>query len=196
MGVVKAPVCNLVNSKMPWKAILHLTLKGQRDCGCCVKQYTPMLWKFHSSDLTNRVTEGFETLRKGVPERGIIGTRDRVSQCANIVGFRSKTTGRPPSATPPAQVRTRLTHVHSHSARVFAYTLLSTVLVGVYVRARTTDTAALPPLLASNRAALRAAQALAPAEATIDIFDLQEIPLWGPWARRVPSITCGKSLSF
>ena len=47
-----------------------------------------------------------------------------------------------------------------------------------------------------NRAALRAAQALAPAEATMDIFDLQGIPLWGPWARRVPSITCGKSLSF
>ena len=27
--------------------------------------------------------------------RGIIGTRDRVSQCANIVGFCSKTTARP-----------------------------------------------------------------------------------------------------
>jgi len=76
MGIAKAPVCNLVNSKMPWKAILHLTLKGQRDCGCCVKQYTPMLWKFHSSDLTNRVTEGFETLSKVVPERGIIGTAE------------------------------------------------------------------------------------------------------------------------
>src|SRR5215475_12174058 len=34
-------------------------------------------------------------------------------------------------AATSAQVRTTLTHVHSHSARVFAYTLLSMVLVVV-----------------------------------------------------------------
>jgi len=33
----------LVNSKTPRKAILHPTLKGQRDRGCCVEQCTPML---------------------------------------------------------------------------------------------------------------------------------------------------------
>jgi hypothetical protein len=33
----------LVNSKTPWMATLHPTVEGQRDRGCCVKQYSPML---------------------------------------------------------------------------------------------------------------------------------------------------------
>ena len=52
-----------------------------------------------------------------------------------------------------------------------------------------------------NRAALRAAQALAPTEATIDVFDLQGIPPfnqdveqhpWRPWPTSRPG--CGRRM--
>ena len=33
----------LVNSKTLWMATLHPTVERQRDCGCCVKQCSPML---------------------------------------------------------------------------------------------------------------------------------------------------------
>ena len=45
----------LVNSKTPRKAILHPTLKGQRDRGCCVEQCTPMLLEIQQLRLNQQI---------------------------------------------------------------------------------------------------------------------------------------------
>ena len=64
----------MVNAKTPWMATLHPTVEGQRDRGCCVKQYSPMLLEIQWPGL-NQQSRSWPCLGSFLGHSGFVSRR-------------------------------------------------------------------------------------------------------------------------